>query len=185
MDRTNENIKKYYSSKSLSEEKVKLLLGNQTKKRGLGDIIKFAIAAMLIIGFVFTFMQFQSTGIENLIVKEIAMNHTKELKVEFLSDNLNYLQAKLDKLDFPLDKAQSVLSDDYTLIGGRYCSIQGNLAAQLKIKNNETGSIETLYVTGINSDLENVKHTNVDTDGVNIKIWQQDGLVYGKAVNIK
>ncbi|MGB2693394.1 MAG: hypothetical protein WBB48_01325 [Thermodesulfobacteriota bacterium] len=185
MDKIEQNIKKYYSSKTLPEEKVNLLLDKNRKKNKSWVLSKIVIAAMLVIGFVFTMIQFQAPDIEELIVKEIAMNHNKELSVEFPTDDLPNLQAKLDKLDFPLDKAEGVISDKYILMGGRYCSIQGNLAAQLKIINEDTDSIETLYVTGLNSELTNVKPTNVNTEGINIKIWKQDGLLYGIASNIE
>ena len=35
----------------------------------------------------------------------------------------------------------------YELVGGRYCTIQAQLAAQLKIRHLQTGRIATLYVT--------------------------------------
>lgn len=184
MDKTKDNIKKYYSSKSMSEEKVSLLLGKDNKKNQTWGLGKIAIAAILVIGFVFTFSFFQSNDIEERIVKEIKMNHIKELKVEFPSDSVANLQANLDKLDFPLDKALSVVSDQYTLIGGRYCSIQGNLAAQLKIKNKQSKDVETLYITSLDPELQKVKSTDVTSDGINIILWKQNGLLYGKASNV-
>ncbi|GJM15127.1 MAG: hypothetical protein DHS20C13_04540 [Thermodesulfobacteriota bacterium] len=184
MDRTKENIKEYYSNKSLGEEKVHLLLGKHSKKNRIWMLSKIAIAALLIMGFIFTIFQFQNSNIEDRIVKEIAMNHNKQLNVEFPSDSLSDLQTKLTKLDFQLDKAEGFISDNYILMGGRYCSIQGNLAAQLKIKNNHTNDFETLYITELNPDLENVESADVNTEGVNIKIWNEDGLLYGIASDI-
>lgn len=185
MDKTEQNIKKYYSSKTLPKEKVDLLLSNRSSTKGFGSVGKIAIAALLIVGFIFTITQFQSSNIEDRIVKEITMNHNKQLNVEFPSDSLSDLQTKLTKLDFKLDKAEGVISDNYILMGGRYCSIQGNLAAQLKIKDKNTNIIETLYITDINPELSNVKSTNINSDGVNIKVWNQDGLLYGIASDIQ
>lgn len=184
MDKMIGNIKKYYSSKKLSDEKVDLLLSRRRSHNLIGTFGKLAIAALLILGFIFTITQFQGTGIEDRIVKEIAMNHSKELNIEFPTNDLNSLQAKLDKLDFPLAKADGFIKENYELMGGRYCSIQGNLAAQLKIKNKATNNIDTLYITNLNNELSDVKPTSVNVEGVNIEVWHENGLLYGKASDV-
>lgn len=183
MDRTKDNIKKYYESKELSDEKVELLLSGRSNSRLNSKYLKLAVAVLLVIGFVFTIVQFQSDEIEKRIVDEIAMNHKKELKVEFETANLIELQTELDKLDFNLSKAGPFIAANYELIGGRYCSIQGNLAAQLKIRNKHTNSFETLYVTDLSPELQKVDDTDVNSEGVSIKIWKEDGLLYGTASN--
>jgi len=50
----------------------------------------------------------------------------------------------MDKLDFELGLPQNIQTN-YQLLGGRYCSVDSRIAAQLKVKNN-TGSVGTLYV---------------------------------------
>ena len=53
------------------------------------------------------------------------------------------------------------------------------------IKNLKNNQIETLYVSGINDDLDKIKPSNLTYDGANIKVWKSEGLLYGKASNQK
>lgn len=185
MNNLEDKIKDYYSSKTLSEEKAGLLLGG--KKQGKNSFHIYGIIAASIVLLVVLFgglNNFRRSSLEMNVVKEIAMNHNKQLAVEYSADNLKELGEKLAKLDFLLLDADSELAGKYELLGGRYCSIQGNLAAQLKIQNNENNKIETLYISGLNPELDKIKPTDTDFDGVNIKIWKHNGLLFGAASDI-
>ena len=180
-----EKLKEYYSSKSLSDEKADLLLeGKKQAKQPLrfyGMIAASIIFAVIMIN---VFSNYSERSLEMSVVKEIAMNHNKRLAVEYNSSNLNDLGEKLTKLDFKLTDAGPEISGKYKILGGRYCSIQGNLAAQLKIQDKESKKIETLYISELNPELDRIKPTNTDFDGVNIRIWKDNGLIYGKASDI-
>jgi len=185
MNNFEENLRKYYSSKNLRDDKVDLLLGGENSKRmNLPGYFKYAAAVIIIITFTFGYLQFTNNKIELSVAKEIAMNHSKQLEVEYTADNLNELENKLSKLEFKLSNIKSELNGKYNLLGGRYCSIQGNLAAQLKLKNLLTDKIETLYVSKLNDDLNKLSSSNMNMDGVNIRVWKKDGLLYGRASDI-
>ena len=183
MKKLEDNLKNYYLSKSLSKEKVDLLLNNSKLNRTSRGIGKVAIAAILILGLVFTFYSYQNNSLEMRIIKEVAMNHNKHLAVEFAANDLSSLQSQLDKLDFSIVPAQSFISNSYRLMGGRYCSIQGNLAAQLKVENTKKNRVETLYITNLSGDLINLGSTNMSYNGANIKVWKDGGLLYAIAYN--
>lgn len=185
MNSLEDKLKKYYSSKSLSEEKAELLLGGKKQNKKPFRVYGIIAASIVLLVVIFGGLSnFRGSSLEMNVVKEIAMNHNKQLAVEYSSDNLNELGEKLSKLDFQLADADSEISGQYKLLGGRYCSIQGNLAAQLKIQNNENNKIETLYISGLNPDLNKIKPTNTDFDGVNIRLWKHNGLLYGLASDI-
>ena len=177
MSKIEENLKKYFLSKSLPDEKVDLLLSGETRTgKSFANYFKYAAAVVIIFALFFGYFQFEGNELEMRVAKEIAMNHNKQLAVEYSSDNLSDLGNKLNKLDFKLANAASGIPGDYELIGGRYCSIQGNLAAQLKIENLESNKVETLYISEINGELEKIRPTDVNMEGVNIRIWKKDGL---------
>ena len=185
MSKLEENLKKYYSSKSLPDEKIDLLLNGRARAgRYLGGLFKIAAAIAVFFALYFGYFYFQGNQLEMRVAKEIAMNHNKQLAVEFKADNLDTLGSKLVKLDFPLNKAKGFLASDYKVLGGRYCSIQGNLAAQLKIENTTNKSIETLYISELKGDLERINPADINMDGVNIRVWKKDGLLYGKASDL-
>ena len=179
-----ENIKEYYSKKSLSEDKIQLLLNQRTAKSKNYFFSKAAVGLIIVLASIFTFLNLREAKLEMRVVNEIAMNHNKQLSVEFEENNLGLLQAKLDKLDFSILPADQFISQNYNLIGGRYCSIQGNLAAQVKLRNINSKKIETLYITDLSKGLEKIKPTDITHDGAQIKIWVKDGLLYGKAADL-
>ena len=185
MKNIEKNIKKYYSSKNLSDDKVDLLLGGESRSGiKLPHYFKYVAAFLVLITFTFVYFQFNNNKIEMSVAKEIAMNHNKQLEVEYAANDLNALGAKLSKLDFQLSDIKSELIGKYNLMGGRYCSIQGNLAAQLKLKNLSTDKFETLYVSKLNDELNKINPSEINMEGVKITLWKKDGLLYGKASDI-
>ena len=185
MSNLEDKLKNYYSSKTLSEEKTELLLGTKSQDKRLYRVYGTIAASIIFTALlIYGTTGFQGNSPEMNVVKEIAMNHNKQLAVEYSANNLSDLGDKLTKLDFNLADADSELSVRYELIGGRYCSIQGNLAAQLKIQNKNSNKIETLYITSLNPELKKIKPTDTNFEGVNIRIWKNNGLLYGKASDI-
>ena len=137
MDSTEKHIQKYYADKSLSGRKVAAILteGEQVYRRGIARYLPvFATAAVLIVGFLFLNRYLEWGRLNQQVLAEIAMNHSKQLNVEVATGRYDILQTELDRLDFALGPADPALQEAYTLIGGRYCTIQGGLAAQLKLR---------------------------------------------------
>ena len=185
MNKLDDKLKEFYSSKSLSEEKTGLLLGgNKKEKRPYRVYGTIAASIVLLALIVYGTSSLRGNSLEMNVVKEIAMNHNKQLDVEYRTDNLSDLGKKLTKLDFRLSDAGPEISGNYKLLGGRYCSIQGNLAAQLKIQNNDSNKIATLYISGLNPELDRIKPIDIDFDGVNIRLWKHNGLLYGAASDL-
>ena len=67
------------------------------------------------------------------------------------------------------------------MIGGRYCSIHGNLAAQVKIRARDSGRLLTLYATGLTPELANISRQETGHDDVRIKTWNEGGVFFGLA----
>lgn len=118
------------------------------------------------------------------IASEVSYNHLKLKPLEVASNQLSNVTQYLKKLDFnPLGSSQ-VLGLSSALIGGRYCSIQGNIAAQLRMQD-EKGAISTLFESRFNAEdfgflpkLEAQQAPiSVHVDGQQVKIWVEKGLV--------
>lgn len=133
-----------------------------------------------------------------IIAEEIALNHRKDLAVEFTTSAYPELAGHMEKLDFvPADAG-----DDYRLIGARYCSIQGRIAAQLKLSD-DTGGVHALYQTrwddrydrlldgqsGAPRDIPSDRETEIrsgiriDLDDVEVRLWRQGDLLFGLATS--
>ena len=151
MKKLENDIKNYFESQELSPDAIErmLAMGERATKQGDQDsqisgetsaskkfsnltkrgLLVFAASFMMavIIG---QFYHFNKSTSE-LVLAEIAMNHNKRLDSEYIFNDFNQLKLAMQRLDFEL---LSPVNLSLKLIGGRYCSIQGNLAAQLKVK---------------------------------------------------
>ena len=114
------------------------------------------------------------------VAQEVAFNHHKQLASDFTSDSYLHLAGVMDKLDFELKAPVFPDSVDYQLLGARYCSIQGNIAAQLTLRDAQ-GRILTLYITQVNerlAELHNQQQLHAD---LLIRNWREGALFFSLA----
>lgn len=105
------------------------------------------------------------------------------LTVQDISHDLGIPKGTLlSRLDFPLIDSARVPRDAWELIGGRYCFLKGQFAAQLKLQNKMNRKIYTLYqlekptdITGVSGFPENF------VNGVKVNLWIERGLVIALA----
>jgi hypothetical protein len=102
--------------------------------------------------------------------------------MEILSPDYSIVQNHLNKLGFKLVSSAKIDSKDWKLIGGRYCNINGKIAAQLKVHNAKTDSEYTFYQAKLSTDdIENITDNEINIDGVKVKLWREKGLLMGLA----
>lgn len=175
------DIKKHYEDKNLSSEQLHMLRTQMTSKRtskttriligGMSFACLFLISLIL--------FKFNSLDLNQSLANEVVYNHNKNLESEILSDKVDMIQEKLAKLDFKLSKLESLGLSAYKLVGARYCSIQGKLAAQLKLKHKDTGKRATLY-QAYHPKLE-IGDTEYQIEKASVRSWKQDGMVFSIA----
>ncbi len=182
-----EILKKYYESKSLSDEKIEYLLSESAgpAKTSIVEYIAYAaIAAVLVFFSINIYNSVQNRDLTDRVVAEIAMNHQKHLGVDVAANDYETLGEKMDKLDFPIRVPDEMFLDNYELLGGRYCSILGYFAAQLKVRNKKDGRVLTLYVTKMNPELERLYPDSYYHDNTEIRLWAGKGILYGLASDV-
>ena len=145
------------------------------------------IAATLIIaitaGF---FISNQQIPIGNKVALEVSKNHLKLKPLEIHSNQLANLNNYFTQLDFKLVPTRIMSDPNWELLGARYCSIQGNTAAQLRLKNKQTGNIETLYQAPYYKKqfshvpvLENGQLPLQEyAKGIGVNIWVEKGVLF-------
>ncbi len=182
-----EILKKYYESKSMPEEKIEYLL-SENPGRAKPAFVKYfayaAVAAVLVLSSLFIYGSVRSRALTGRVVAEIAMNHQKHLGVDVVTSDYRTLGEKMDKLDFPIPVPDQSFLNNYELMGGRYCSILGHFAAQLKVRDKKDGRILTLYVTKLNPELEKIYPDSYYHDDTEIRLWAGEGILYGLAGDI-
>lgn len=146
--------------------------------------VYLAVAASLLLVLlgsgVFLLQPNHNTDFSWLVAKEIAVNHNKHLAIEFPTGDYRELNRLMDKLDFSGVISKRLASGEYRLLGGRYCSIQGQLALQLKLQD-RAGNLYTLYQAPLNKMLSGIQQGEQLIDGLRITLWREAGLLLGLA----
>lgn len=114
------------------------------------------------------------------IAQEITRNHHKRADIEFTAATFADLRGQMDRLDFTPVEPAYLKARGFRLLGGRYCSLQGQLAAQIKLADS-AGQIHTLYETRLNETFAAALDAEVDVNGVRVRLWQEVGLLIGLA----
>lgn len=182
-----EKIQNYYRKFRLSPEQLDHLIQLQ-KKRGRRDpvslLFKISFAALAASVFLLSLYLFKSDELfTEKIAKEVAYNHNKNMPMEIQTSSLDQIENYLSKLDFKLIRSERFTKPKWEIVGGRYCSIQGRLAALIKIVNKAEGTLYTLYQVPYFKGLDTVSTLPLETyiDGIRVKIWREKGLLFALA----
>ncbi len=113
-------------------------------------------------------------------LREVAMNHTTRLEPEYLGDSLAQLDNSMHQLPFALVLPKSI-EGEYELIGSRYCSLSGVLAAHVRLQNKTSGKPMSLFVTSNAAELEAIRPQQANLEGLEVELWREGGLFYALA----
>ena len=113
---------------------------------------------------------------------EIAKNHNNQLAMEIKSSDYREVRTKLDRIPFSMKLPEKKMRIEFTLVGGRYYSIQTELAAQLRLSDNTTGAPYTLYITKLTDSLCQLKSATRIVKGVEVKLWSDGQRLFGLTV---
>ena len=183
MNRLDELLKSHFRSKRLEEDSVARILASNGHVGSDGVrawMPALATAAVLLLAFGFYRNYGDQKDLITRVLQEISMNHNKLLDIEIAARDYRELQSRLDRLDFEVTPDPET-KRSFALIGGRYCSIQGGLAAQLKVKHISSGVIHTLYVTQLTESLKQIPSQQTDVAGTRIRLWSDGGRFFALA----
>jgi len=143
-----------------------------------------SIAAMFVIAMLLIpiFWQSGDTLLQR-VAREVALNHNKQLESDYVSDSYKYLASVMERLDFLPAASVLLQKNNYQITGARYCSIQGQIAAQIKLVS-PVGGVLTLYQTRLNDELAILDNQHYTINNVQVKNWQEDGIFYSLARTI-
>ncbi|MFK5915444.1 MAG: hypothetical protein QM484_13815 [Woeseiaceae bacterium] len=192
------NLKKlvqdHLEDKSLSDGQLDALLNLQnnavkTEKPREPQTRWIAVAAVFFIALISNVLYFSLSpelSLDQRIGSEVAKNHINLKPLEIETSSFDAVAAFLTKLDFRPVESVLLKGGVKKLIGGRYCSIQGITAAQLRLKDSETGQVQSLYQTiydekvfsGLPLLKENEKPVTVYSKGLAVDIWVEKGILF-------
>ena len=150
-----------------------------------GWIASIALVFMLVVGS-FYFEIIPGRDLEQRIGAEVAKNHIKLKPLEIQTSSIQAIRSYFTELDFLPIESSRIGSGSKKLIGGRYCSIQGVTAAQLRLQDENTGKVQSLYQTNYDpkvfSGLPHLEEGQVPvtvyTKGIGVDIWVEKGLLF-------
>jgi len=123
------------------------------------------------------------------IAQEVADNHLKMKPLEVQSDDLPSVLGYFTDLDFQLLASPRITANSGDrLLGGRYCTIQGIDAAQLRVAASD-GRLGTWYEATLSEDkLKRIPDLDAGEQpaefvirGVAVRIWKESGVVFVEA----
>ena len=193
------SVRQYYEAQELNQARLDTLLaladtsssgirvvehdGRQEKRNARITMVLATSLAASLLAALTLFIVLQSNvpmNINERAAHEIAMNHLKDLEAEYTSDDLETISGEMTKLGFALRQPGQVDLAGLTLIGARYCSIQGEIAALLKYRNHDGESV-TLYQTRASPRLEKLSFYDNISGDTRVKIWREGNRIYGLA----
>lgn len=193
-DRLDKSVDKFYRSKNMSPEMLthlKETIDNNPEQSleadtGVDERTYYvrqymAVAAIFILLFGFYLLQsFASNRWHEDVSRQVVKNHLKALEMEHRTSSYAELASALDKLDFAL--AEPNFQGDYELLGGRYCSIDQQIAAQINLESSK-GERCTLYQFKLPVNLlaQFPDRKTLQVDGVTVELWKENGLGMGLA----
>lgn len=177
----NKQLLAHYQQHSLSESQLEKLqnLSAPAQSSFMKPLLAVAASSLLMVSlYIVNF-----TGLNyGDISEEIAYNHNSQMQMEVFSESIDDIQSHLNRLGFSLIESAKLAGENWELVGGRYCSISGKIAAQLQIKNLDTSKIYTFYQAKLPEQFFNlIQEKEVSVDGVKVNMWQENGLLMGLA----
>lgn len=168
-------LREHFDQQELSPEDLQRIRKSASRRFPHWGIMALAAAVLLSVGW---FMA--RPGLVERVSNEIVYNHLKDMPVEFTAGRMEVLRKSLPKLAFHPIHSQYTRS--WKLRGGRYCSIQGEIAAQLQFESAGKDRI-TVYQAPLPNEWQerNGLINQRTTRGVSVHLYAEDGLLIGIA----
>lgn len=149
-----------------------------------------SVAAILLVAASLLFTLANNLSYKQTMVAEIASevvkNHLHRKPLEVVSGQLAQVSDYFTRLNFVPVASKLVENKGLSLLGGRYCSLQGVTAAQLRFTSSSENDIRTLYQVGYDAEifksLPNIgkQETPVQVfeKGVQVTMWVEKGVLF-------
>lgn len=135
------------------------------------------------------YQEHSANALLEAIAVEVADNHLKLKPLEVESQSLREVLSYFDHLEFQLLESPRIAGNaGDQLLGGRYCSIQGIDAAQLRVASAD-GELSTWYEATLPPEkLELIPNIDAGNQpavfvvkGLRVRIWRERGVVFAEA----
>ena len=182
-------VNHHFTQNSLDDNQLRALSAmqestpNTSPKRSKISYGIYATALSIVIT-VGIFLNISTGKIPEQIASEVVKNHLYMKPLDINSSDIKEVSAYFTMLDFLPLHSSEYNRNNPLLLGGRYCSIKGVTAAQLRYKNTE-GIQETLYQVPYDADVfsdlpklgEGEPPLILYERGLEVTMWVEKGLL--------
>lgn len=183
-------IRQHYMSQHLEPDQVSRILDSVPDSHATPDkhspgtvtrIMQWSMAAALLLAVTVGVHTIGTTSERTEIaLREAAMNHATKLNLEFVSEEITELDRDMDQLHFAVSMPDN-LDKQFALLGARYCSMRGNLAAHLKLVDRGTDKHVSLFMTPMVDEFKRISAERHGVQGVDVQLWHESGMFYALA----
>jgi len=110
------------------------------------------------------------------VARQAAAGHNKKQELEFRVRRPDELQNKMKSLDFTPVEPAMMTSMNMHIVGARYTTLAGAIAAQIRYVDDH-GVPCTLYEVRPAGQLATVASSEQQVDGVRVNLWREKGLL--------
>ena len=123
--------------------------------------------------------------IHQYIADEVAINHTKLKALEIRSDDISEVRRFFEPLGFKLTESRLFENTLWQMIGGRFCTIRGQVAAQLRMRD-PGGKVQTVYQASYSPEahreipdiMRSEDPIKLYSQGLEVQLWRERGLLF-------
>jgi len=186
LDRLIRNHYRTFSTPDAVRERLVALTVDQAdlRRRGRGYLWGSLAAAGLVAALVWwSIADVRHAGPSEIAASVAAQFHHRKAD-DIVASRVGDIAQGLPRLDFTLRLPQRDGLPNWRVEGGRYCSIAGNIAAQVRLTD-ERGGQHTLYVSRCAGAVASIADFSVDIDGITVCIWREHELTYAWATAVR
>jgi len=169
----------YYQSQSVNSEELNSIIKvTQARRNKRWTSVSVAASLLLMAMSFFLYQNKLENQRTERVLNEIALNHASKLRMDAVGVSLSKLQSDLPQLNFEMRLPDGAFFENLIPLGGRLCTINGNLAAHLKLHDPDSDRQYSLFLTQYAHNLKTVQSPEKEISGVDVKLWQENELVY-------
>ena len=151
--------------------------------------IAASFAALLLVSSLLLFQNESTTDYAHEVAQEAVKNHLKFMPLDIKTSSIDEARRFFTRLDFSPIKSNNIdrTNDNFlNMLGGRYCSIKGVTAAQLRYQNNDDTNqpVSTLFQVPYDQSLHGELPEGADTTpkalqikGLDVSLWVEKDLL--------
>lgn len=147
-------------------------------------LLTLAASLFIVVALSYTYKIHTNDLIQERLAHEVFTNHLKIKSLDIETHSLQELRDFFERLDFSPFFSGDMRTADLKLLGGRYCTLQGAVALQLRFLSPD-GEVITFYQAlyekdrfGKLPDIKEGDRPNVILEkGIEMSIWQENSVV--------